>query len=451
MEKIVLLDPLGRGKLLSGHLHYLRDWSGADLPGYIHFPPLELMCVASYLRERGYDVHIVEASLKHWSDRKILKVIKRQCPDFVFVPSTYFTLNEDKQLSWSIRKILPTAKIIFGGPLVTYDPSIVLSDGSADFVALGELELALFNILKRESDENVAYKNGNSIICGRRSLIDLNQLPMPARDLVDNQAYRLSIFNRGNPITAMTISRGCPHSKCKFCHSGLYSLGEIRYKDINSIIEEINEIVFKYKIGEIYFRDQVFTANRDLVCKFCEYLISRDIKIPWRVSTRVDLVDKDLLTLMHKAGCYQMSFGFESCSQKSLDTNDKGIKIEQSKQAAKWAKEAGLEVVGLFMFGMLGDTQDSIKNLYKFALDLNIDYAQFNEYFLVPGVPYYEEYLKNKTTLIFQKLAKKYAIAAYLKFYLRPEFLLKHVGKVKSLNDFRFLIRLALDEFTTYF
>jgi radical SAM superfamily enzyme YgiQ (UPF0313 family) len=380
-----------------------------------------------------------------------LKIIKEESPDFVFIASTYFTLNQDKQLSCMIRLVVPKTKIILGGPLVTYDPSLALNDNIVDYVALGEIELPLFNIMRGDFTENIAFKKDGIITSGKRRLIDLSELPLPARDLIDNQAYRISIINRGNPITAMTISRGCPHSKCKFCHSPLYSLGEIRYRNFQAITEEINEIVFKYKIGEIYFRDQAFTANRDLVSGICEYLISKNINIPWRASTRVNLVDKELLELMHKAGCYQMSFGFESNSQISLDMNDKGITIEQTKQVVEWAKKIGIEVVGLFMFGMLGDTEESIKELYEFVLDLGIEYAQFNEYFLVQGSLIYKEYMKNRMLLMPRELAKKYTISANLRFYLRPKFLLKQIAKVRSISDFKFLIKLALDEFTTFF
>lgn len=449
--KIILLDPLGKGKSLFGHCHFLRDWSGAYFPGYIPSPPLDLIYAATYLHKYGHNVQIIEASVKHLPHKKVVNIIKEKCADFVLIPSTYFTLDDDKHLSRLIRKSMPDIKIIFAGPLVTYNPSLVLFDNSADFVALGELELPLLNIIKGDYTKNIAYRNGDMIICGERRLIDLNELPIPARDLINNQAYRYAIFNKRNPVTAMTISRGCPHSKCKICHSPLYTLGQIRYRNIDSIIEEIKEIVFKYKIGEIFFRDQAFTANRDLVCKICEYIISNNIDILWRASTRVDLVDKELLTLMHGAGCYQISFGFESCSQKSLDMINKGITIEQSMQAAKWAKKAGIEILGLFMFGILGDTQTSIKNLFKFVLDLDVDYAQFNEVYLFPGIPLYDEYMINKSMFLPHKLIKKYAITNYLKFYFRPKYLLKQLVKVESVRDFRFLIRAGLDEFLSYF
>lgn len=449
--RIILLDPLGYGRSFFRHRHLVRDWTGADVPGRMPFPPLDLMYAAAYLRRYGFDVQIVEASVKHWLHKRTVEFIKKNQPHFVLIPSTYHSLDDDKYLSWYIRNSMPDVKIIFSGPWVTHDPSIVLSDESADSVALGELELSLLNIIKGDYTENVAYRNGDKVICGKRRLIDFNELPIPARDLIDNQTYKYAIFNNRNPATLMTISRGCPHSQCKFCCSPIYTMGQIRYRNIDSIIEEIKEIVFKYKIGEIFFRDQTFTANRDLVCKICEYMISNNINISWRASTRVDFVDKELLILMHRAGCYQISFGFESNSQRSLDLNNKGISIEQSMQAAQWTKEAGIEIVGLFMYGMWGDTKESIKKLYKFALQLGVDYAQFNEAFVSPGTPVYEEYMKNRSNFLPEKLIQRCSRTAYLKFYLRPQYLLKLLDKIKSPNDFRFLIRAGLNELLSDF
>lgn len=451
MAKIVLIDPLGPRKAYFRHYHLLRDWSGAATPGYIPIPSLDLLYTAAYLRKHSHEVKIVEASVKHWSHEKAVKIIKKENPDLVLIPTSYYSLDDDKYLARIIRDNIPhDVKIIFSGPLVTHDPSLVLLDNSADFVALGEYELPCLNIIKGNYSENIAYRNNGKILCGKRSLVNLDELAIPARDLIDNRAYGYAVFNKRNPVTTMTISRGCPHSKCKFCHAFLFTLKETRYRKIDSITEEINEIVFKYKIGEILFRDQVFTANRELVFKICEYLISNNIDIAWRATTRVDLVDKELLALMHRAGCYQISFGFESSSQKSLDLNNKGITIEQSKLAARWAKEAGIEILGLFMLGMLGDTQDSMKKLHKFALELGVDYAQFNEVYLVPGVPLYDEYMKDKTILLPTGLIKKYAVLSYLKFYLRPNFILKQLARIKSLDDFKFLMKVGVDAFLSY-
>jgi anaerobic magnesium-protoporphyrin IX monomethyl ester cyclase len=449
--KIILVDTLGYANNLSRHTHFVKDWTGARLPADVCLPPLDFMYAAAYLRQYGCQVKIIEANIKHYPPAKVVDIIRNNLPHFVVIPYTIMGIEADKYLSVLIRKSLPATKIIFFGPLVTYDPAVVLLDNSADYVALGELELPLLNIIKGDYAENVAYKDEQGrVIIGKRRLLDLKELPIPARDIIDNQAYRYAVFNKRNPLTAMTISRGCPYSKCEFCHSNLYTLGQIRYRDFTSIIEEIKEIVFKYKISEIFFRDQAITANRDLISNICEYLIAHKIEILWRGETRVDLVDRDLLNLMHHAGCYQMSFGFESSSQKVLDKNNKGITPEQSRQAARLAKEAGIEVVGLFLYGMLGDTKESMEKQLSFALDLRVDYANFEAICFMPGAPGYENVIKTRPEIFPQEVLRGYVKKAYARFYLRPSFIFKYVLRLfhaHSWSYFFLSIKLLLEAF----
>ena len=181
------------------------------------------MYAAAYLISNGCEAKIIEGSIKHLTHKKIIEIIKKEHPDYVFLPSTSLSLDDDKDLSLLIRKNIPYAKVIFAGPLVTHQPSLVLSDKSADFAVLGEYESPLLNITKGDYSENIAYLSGNKVICGRRSLVDLDKLPLPARQLIDNQAYRFVIFNKRNPVTTMTISRGCPYGKCEFCNSSLFA------------------------------------------------------------------------------------------------------------------------------------------------------------------------------------------------------------------------------------
>ncbi|MDD5128101.1 MAG: radical SAM protein [Candidatus Omnitrophica bacterium] len=437
-KKIVLLDPLTYLNGVPGHYHFVRDWSGARLPADVCLAPLDLICAAAYLRQHGHEVKIIEASIKHIHHPGLVKLIKQESPDFVLIPSVNFGIESDKYLSSLIRQSLPKIKLIFSGALVTYNPGSVLFDRSADFAAVGELEIPLLNILQEGRGDNVAFLNDKQeIVIGKRRLIDLGELPLPARDLIDNQAYNYAIFNRRNPITTMTLSRGCPHSKCEFCHTNLYTLGEIRFRDFDSIAEELREVEFKYKIGEIFFRDQAFTANRELVFKLCEFLISQKTALSWRAETRVDLVDKEMLGLMRRAGCYQLSFGFESCAQKSLDVNNKNITLAQSKEACRLAGKAGIEVVGLFLYGMPGDTKETMDRLVRFALDLKVDYANFEAIYFMPGSPVYEKMIKSGKAEFFPKaLLKKYVRCAYTTFYLRPEFISKNLLKMVRNGSF---------------
>lgn len=438
--RIIFIDPLGPGKLFIKHSHFRRDWSGGYMPGCLPLPPLDLMYAAAYLRNYGCDVEIVEASVKHWPPQKVVSYLKGAHPDFIFMVTAYNTIEYDKFIASLIKKQLPKTKVIFSGPLVTHDPSIVLSDDNIDFVALGEPELPLLNIMKGNKVENVAVKKNGNIIYGERSVLDLAELPIPARDLINNSAYSCGSFNRKNPITVATISRGCYHSKCIFCPSNLFTLGKLRYRCFDSIIEELDEIAFEYNIGEIIFRDQTFTANTELVTKICEYIITHKLELAWRASTRVDLVDKKLLQLMKRAGCYQISYGFESNSQYSLDTCNKGTTIEQALQASRWTHDAGIEVVGLFLLGIPGDTIKTLKGLVKFVRELNIDCLQIHQPYFAPGTPMYETYGKNPSSLLPHNLVMRHLFYTHIRFYLRPSYLWKQIKCIRKMSDFRLLL-----------
>ena len=448
--KIALIDPLGNGRSLFGHKHFIRDWTGATFPGGLPFPPLDLMYAAAYVKERGFHARIIESNINHWTHQRTIKEIKLDPPQFVLIPSTYFTLEDDKYLSRLIREAFPGTRIIFSGPLLTQDPSLVLKEKCADFVVLGELEDPILNILNGEYTANIAYKNANNIIIGKRSLLDLNNLPIPARDLIQNNAYKYFVFNRGNPITAMTLSRGCPHSKCKFCHTNLYTLGRHRFRPVGSIIKEIHEVKFKYGIEEIFFRDQVFTANKSIVHEVCDYMISEKINLYWRAQTRVDYADSDTFKLMRKAGCYQLSFGLESSSQDTLDSVDKGITLAQAKEAIKYAKEAGIEVLGLFILGIPGDQEESIRKTIDFAIKSGIEFANFNKLLFLPGTEIADNYARDRKQLINHRLLKKYTIHAYLKFYLRSAYLRKNMFRLRSFKSIGFVIIAGLREILSH-
>ena len=450
MKKILLLDPVGFRVPSGRHFHPLRDWTGSYIIGDIPSPPMDLMYAAAYVRQKGHEVKIVEGNVNHWGEGEVSRIVRRESPDFVLIPSTYFSLSGDKHLAGSIKKAAPEVKIIFSGPPVTHDPAAVFNEGAADFVALGELELPLVDILEGKYEKNIAYRENGKIVHTERALFDLNGLLPAARDLVNNASYRYAFFNKQNPVTVMAISRGCAHSKCGFCPSALYNSVQVRYRDFASVAGELEEIVMKYGIREVFFKDQTFTANRELVMSLCEYMISRDFRIFWRATTRVDMVDKELLSLMRRAGCYQVSFGFENSSQESLDKANKGITVEQSRKAALWSKESGLEVLGFFMFGLLGDTQKSMAEIYKFSRELNVDYAIFDMAYILPGTPYYEKLKEDPSVFLSPDIIRRYAGSAFLRFNLRPGFMFKQVKRIRSFSDLKFLAGVGLNAVKAY-
>jgi radical SAM superfamily enzyme YgiQ (UPF0313 family) len=190
--------------------------------------------------------------------------------------------------------------------------------------------------------------------------------------------------------------------------------------------------------------------------EFCEEFMRRGLhkKVIWFTETRVDLVDLSLLKIMKRAGLRLIMYGFESGNQRILDSMNKKITLQQSKQAMRYTKEAGILTLGLFILGMPGETEDTCEDTIRFAKELNCDIAKFNLAVPYPGSQFFDDYkdkldLKNdfgKFTswynwtagsgdLIFvpenmtsEKLAKLQK-RAMLEFYLRPTIILRHIFK----------------------
>ena len=173
----------------------------------------------------------------------------------------------------------------------------------------------------------------------------------------------------------------------------------------------------------MFFRDQTFTGDQDWAEKICKELLKNKIQMLWRCMTRVDCADYKLFKLMKRAGCYQISFGFESPEQEVLDENRKGIKIEDAFTAARDAKNAGLEVVGNFLIGLSGESRDAVFGIHDFAKKLGCDFAQFHAVLPIPD--------KNKKSICppvtdnEKDVIKRAQRSAYLKFYFTPAFLVR--------------------------
>jgi radical SAM superfamily enzyme YgiQ (UPF0313 family) len=458
LAEVFLVNPLAT--INRQHVHFLRDWCGGELPGPVVYPPLDLAYVAALLQQNNISVSLIDANALHIPHKTIVEMITKQRPKFVGIPSAWGSIKDDLLLAKMIKERYPAVKIIISGPNVTVDPAIALDSGSVDYVILGELEKPFLEIIKGRVIRNLAYKINNEVVVTDRDLLeDLDSLPFPARDLLPNKRYRAP-FTARNPFTLMNTSRGCPY-KCNFCQVNIWYMNKIRFRSLDNVIEEIDEIVNKIKLREIIFRDQTLTINKQRVLLLCQRIIDKKYDISWRCFSCVDTVDSELLKMMKKAGCHQVSYGLESGSQTVLDSSDKGITLEQIRNAVKLTKQAGIEVSGAFMFGMHGDTTETIKDTLNFALDLDLDFAQFQVASPVPTTKFYE-YCNNKNdpcyvhsgplrwygwskTNSMDSLMQNKVKEAYRRFYFRKQFIYKQLKTMRNPGRFVLQIKTALD------
>lgn len=433
--------------------HFERDWSGGEVPTSIIYPNLDLAYAAALLRQNGAKVDIIDANALCLSHNQVLKIIAQKKPSFVAIPSSWPSFPDDLRLAKMIKGSSSSVKIIISGPNVTAEPLPALDSGFIDYVVLGEIENPCLEIITNDINYNIAYKsNNNLIIKERRICDDLDAFPFPARDLLPNDKY-WAPFTRSNPFTMIFASRGCPH-KCIFCPSNIWYMNKLRFRSTGNILDEIREIIDKYNIRDIIFKDLSLTINKNFCFSLCEGIIARGFKINWRCFSCVDTVDKELLTIMNDAGCYQISYGIESGSQNILDMNKKRITISQITEAIRLTKETGIEAAGSFIFGLYGDTLETVKQTLRFALGLGLDYAQFQLAIPIPATEFYDICKKENfifgeiygsrwndfKTVSYPWLANEALQAilkqAYREFYFRYPYIYSQIVKTRDLRQF---------------
>lgn len=190
----------------------------------------------------------------------------------------------------------------------------------------------------------------------------------PARqDLLPTERYSLPFIGKG--FTFVVIARGCPY-QCIYCRQGVMYEGEVRYRSVDSVIEEIR----RYRLKNIALHADTTTLNKEWMYEFCR-------KIPdgvkWICNSRVDTVDPIILKRMKESGCWMICYGIESGDDKVLVMNKKGATCEQAIKAVKWTKEAGIKVWGYFMLGLYGDTKQSMDKTIEFSRRLSLDIVNF--------------------------------------------------------------------------
>lgn len=435
------------------HSHFQRDWCGGEVLASIIYPNLDFAYAAALVRQNGIKADLLDANALHLTYSQILQVIEQKKPGFISIPSSWLSFPHDIELAKMINGRAPSVKIIISGPNVTADPVLALESGFIDYVILGEIEFPCLEIVKGDINYNIAYKLNDRVIIKERKLFDnLDSLPFPARDLMPNQKY-LSPFTKSNPFTMMFASRGCSH-QCIFCPAAIWYMNKVRFRSVGNIVREIDEIVNKYGIKDIIFKDLSLTINKKLCFDLCEEIIRKGHKINWRCFSCVDTIDKELLTVMKKAGCYQISYGIESGSQRVLDLNKKAITILQTKEAIRLTRAAGIEASGSFIFGLIGDTYQTVKETLNFAIGLNLDYVQFQLAVPMPATELYR--ICEEKGYLFKKLSESHWYdsktinypwlsneilqdtlrKAYRKFYFRYPFIYSQIMKTKNIKQF---------------
>lgn len=332
---------------------------------------LGILSLASYLENKGFGVEIIDRNCSHMSIEETLKEIEELHPRFI----GFSALTNQATDILSLAKVCQArlkCKLIFGGLHFSACPEEALNLGG--IVIKGEGENALLDLCQG--------KNINSKIVRGSPLEDIDDIPIPPPKFLNRTIWSSTEY-------LMMTSRGCPYT-CYFCLKSEFKRGGIRFHSIDYICRYIEYLMHRYRVKTFFFMDDILTVNRERVIGLCREIKRRKIKASFKCFGHVNFLDEDVLSLMKKAGFYQVQIGVESGDQELLDKLGKHIDLGKVREGVRKIRKAGLDVVTLFMIGNITETEESIKKTIDFARELGAK-NWFSYAIPFPGSQFYEE------------------------------------------------------------
>ena len=260
----------------------------------------------------------------------------------------------------------------------------------ANCVAAGQVPTGIAGTVSKLGSQPVMH--------GPRKLMEnLDEIPLPARDLLDMKWYGQQVVIRGTTLRSTTVmwARGCPW-KCLFCDSRHTWTRKYRAHSIDRMIEEIRSIRDQYGILYFQFLDDTFPVDRKLTMAFCER-IARDLPgIRFSCQARVTGLDEELVRAMKAGGCIQMEFGVESGSQPILDFLKKGFKIEQVVETFALLRRLGVRRFANFLIGTPGETLEDVECTFRLCREIQPDVGDLWVTTPYPGTDLYDYCVKNQ-------------------------------------------------------
>ncbi|MCP4613444.1 MAG: B12-binding domain-containing radical SAM protein [Planctomycetes bacterium] len=357
------------------------------------FQPIGLTYIAAYLRSKEIEANIHDSQIE---TKPIQEVVREYDPDIIGITCVTFLVYSTIELSKLLKTEFPDKIIIVGGIHPTIRPKDFLQEQTVDYVAVGEGEITMYEFVRAiESGQDPASVPG--IMCMRsaeivaapqRQLIDnLDDLPAPDIDDLVQDGYQTSIDTKtGDKIAVILTSRGCPFN-CIFCANQLLTKGKYRSHSIERVCNEIDNLIRKRNISQLFIMDDNFAVNKKRAKELCREFIRRGFhsNVSWWAEARIDCVDQELLSLMRQANCRIISYGLESGNQRLLDYIEKGITLEQIREAIAQTKKAGIDIRATFILGLPTETREESLRTIKFARELGIDQVRFSLATPFPG------------------------------------------------------------------
>ena len=355
--------------------------------------PVDLLYAAACFERGGCDCRVVDypAEGQGWDALEALLTEWR--PDFLVLEITTPTLRDDLRAAELARQVNPaTVTIAQGAHFNIFDRQTLAECPSLDITLRGEFEGACEELARgtdRSAIAGLTWRDDQGVIHrnpDRPFESNLDAFPFPARHLARNGLYIRP--DTGEAQTTIVTNRGCPH-RCVFCLAGQVAGGRNRYRSVENVVAEARECVERHGIRNFLFRSDLFTQDRQWVIALCQAILDAGLSIRWAANSRVDSLDAEMLDWMRRAGCWIMAFGVESGVDAHLGLMGKRTTAEQSVQAIRMTREAGILTSVYMLLGLPWDTEASVAENIRFFRRLDADFTEVFYVYPFPGTALY--------------------------------------------------------------
>jgi radical SAM superfamily enzyme YgiQ (UPF0313 family) len=374
-------------------------------PSSAFWPPLAFASLAATLRQqlRGLRVEIIDAPAVEMGWRSLEAEIRRRRPAFVGIGEEAVSCVEGLRLARLAKA--SGARVVAGGCFFGHVAPEALRTGLIDAVVHGEGEatlVELVEVLRADALEALSAVNGISFLREsevvttppRRLVTDLDNLPMPAYDLLPVERYGARSVNHPQ-LAAIELGRGC-FGSCDFCvlwrqmgrWRGNQVVPHVRVKSPERLLEEVRLLVQRFGRRYLGWVDPCFNAHPEVPGQLAELLLRENIHVGQSAWVRSDTLVRDahsgVLGHCVSSGLNEIYLGIERPDAAGVATLHKTSGVDDARQALNMLHEQFPSVltIGSFIYGLPGDTPAEVRAIHRLTFELGLD-----QFFFIPLTP----------------------------------------------------------------
>ena len=373
-------------------------------------PPIGALTIMSYLHEKKHAVELVDCRelIVEYGTRDYIPIVLDRIrtfrPDVVGFNILTAVVPEAMRISDAVREEFPDVYQLAGGTHPAVEPELTLQQMEGlDAICVGPGEEVCLDVVEGNRPQGIQglfVRGAEEHFSPRPVEMNIDKYPFPNYSLVNAEHYtvrnwKTTFYWLTKSLSAIT-SRSCPYS-CKFCASDWSK--PFRYHSAEYVVELVKYLA-SFDIDTISFWDDTLAFSKERMHDICTGLIKSELfqprgRLKWRGSSRANQIDKELLSHMRAAGCFHVSMGIETGSNRMLEVINKKSTVDVNRRACAMVQESNIDLGASFMVGIPSETADDMEKTLQFIKDIDCNATGGGCFRPLPGSPFYQSFVES--------------------------------------------------------